>query len=127
MNHMSEHHCPAEDRDVPSPRVEHIPGAEADPDVSCPCLQCYILAEIGDKRLDFPLVQPSFEDAIRATLAGFEFQYEFPEEFGDALEAGLIEPGNNRWMFYDDPQASNYFVLTPAGRKMARELGLDSS
>ena len=58
MNHMSEHHCPAEDRDVPSPRVEHIPGAEADPDVSCPCLQCYILAEIGDERLDFPLVQP---------------------------------------------------------------------
>ena len=124
MVQMNEHHCPAEGRDIPSPRVEHIPGAEDAPDVSCPCLQCYILPEIGDEHSDIPLEQMSFEDTIGAPLAGFEFQYEFPQEFGDAFDAELIAGGNDRWTFSDDPERSNFFVLTPAGQKLAREQGL---
>ena len=68
--------------------------------------------------------QLSIEDALRATLAGFEFQYDLPPEVKDAMDAGLIATGNDRWMWSDNVNKNNYLVLTPAGSKLAQKLGL---
>ena len=68
--------------------------------------------------------QMSFKDAIRATLAGFEFQYDLPPEVKDAMHAGLIATGDDCWMWSDNVEKTNYLVLTPAGCRMAHNMGL---
>ena len=68
--------------------------------------------------------QLSIEDALRATLAGYEFQYDLPPEVKDAMDAGLISTGNDRWMWSDNINKTNYLVLTSDGHKMAHKLGL---
>ena len=71
--------------------------------------------------------QLSIEDAIRATLAGYEFQYDLPPEVKDAMDAGLIATGDDRWMWSDNVEKTNFLALTPAGWKMAQQLGLVST
>ena len=70
--------------------------------------------------------QMSFKDAIRATLAGFEFEYDLPPEVKDAMDAGLVATGDDCWMWSDNVERTNYLVLTPAGHEMAHNMGLTS-
>ena len=64
------------------------------------------------------------EDAVRAALHGFEFQYELPLEISDALEEGVVAIANPRWTRSDDPERSNFLELTPTGWEIAQQLGL---
>ena len=71
--------------------------------------------------------QMSIEDAIRVMLAGYEFRYDLPPEVMDAIDAGLIDTGDDRWMWSDNVEKTNHLALTPAGWKMAQQLGLVST
>ena len=71
--------------------------------------------------------QMSIEDAIRVMLAGYEFRYDLPPEVMDAIDDGLIDTGDDRWMWSDNVEKTNHLALTPAGWKMAQQLGLVST
>ena len=64
------------------------------------------------------------EDAVRATLHGYEFQYELPPEISNVIREGIIAIGDYQWTRSDDPQRSNFLALALAGWNIARQLGL---
>ena len=74
--------------------------------------------------MDKNLPQLTATEAIRATLAGCEFEYDHPPEMTDALEAGIVTTGNDRWMRSDAAHRANFMTLTPAGWALARSMGL---
>ena len=43
------------------------------------------------------------------------------------MDAGLIATGDDRWMWSDNVEKTNFLALTPAGWKMAQQLGLVST
>ena len=68
------------------------------------------------------IAQMTPEDAVRATLHGYEFHYELPPEISDAIREGIVAIGDYRWTRSDDPHRANFLALTPAGWNIARQL-----
>lgn len=74
--------------------------------------------------MEYPTEQLSPQDAIQAALSGMRFHRNLPPEVTAAVDAGIVDAGDDQWMRSDDPQQTNYLVLTPAGRRLAVNLGM---
>ena len=71
-------------------------------------------------------LQELFEDhesALRNAVGNVRFRHKLPEGAPEAIDAGLVVPGNRSWEYSDDLLAEDYLVLTDLGLDVTEAQG----